>query len=59
MIFGIIKNVDPYNVFWLVNIPVLLKTGFVLQGHIYIILHYLYFAIVNVIMVMYHVQYYF
>ncbi len=40
MIFGIKKiyNFDPYNVF-LANvtiIPVLLKTGFVLQGHMHI-----------------------
>ncbi len=32
-----IDNFDPYNVFLAIatNIPVLLKTGFVLQGHIY------------------------
>ncbi len=32
-----IYNFDPYNVFLAIatNIPVLLKTGFVLQGHIY------------------------
>ncbi len=39
MIFGIkekINNFDPCNVFLSIatNIPVLLKTGFVLQGHI-------------------------
>ncbi len=39
MIFGIkekIYNFDPYNVFLAIatNIPVLLMTGFVLQGHI-------------------------
>ncbi len=40
MIFGIkekIYNFDPYNVFLAIatNIPQRLKTGFVLQGHIY------------------------
>ncbi len=32
-----IDNFDPYNVFLAIatNIPVLLKTGFVLQGHTY------------------------
>ncbi len=38
MIFGIINlnNFDSYNVLLAIatNIPVLLKTGFVLQGHI-------------------------
>ncbi len=31
-----IYNFDPYNVFFVIatNIPVLLKTGFVVQGHI-------------------------
>ncbi len=31
-------NFDPYNVFLAIatNIPVLLMTGFVLQGHIYV-----------------------
>ncbi len=42
MIFGIkkkINNFDPYNVLLAIatNIPVLLMTAFVLQGHIYII----------------------
>ncbi len=46
MIFGIKEkynlNFDPYNVLLAIatNIPVLLKTGFVLQGHIYM---YIYF----------------
>ncbi len=40
MIFGIKKNIfnfDPYNVLLAIatNIPMLLKTGFVVQGHIY------------------------
>ncbi len=40
MIFGIkekYNNFDPYNVFLAIatNIPVLLMTGFVVQGHIY------------------------
>ncbi len=44
MIFGIkIKKYyfDPYNLFLAIatNIPVILMTGFVLQGHIYIFLH--------------------
>ncbi len=39
MIFGIKEkndHFDPYNVFLAIatNIPVLLKTGFVVQGHI-------------------------
>ncbi len=31
-----IDNFDPYNVFWAIatNIPVLLMTAFVLQGHV-------------------------
>ncbi len=39
MIFGIIDNFDPYKVLLAIatNIPVLLKTGFVLQDHIYIL----------------------
>ncbi len=41
MIFGIIffvDNFDPYNVLLATatNIPVLLMTGFVLQGHIFV-----------------------
>ncbi len=40
MIFGIKENIynfDPYNVFFAIatNIPQRLKTGFVVQGHIY------------------------
>ncbi len=42
MIFGIkkIDNFDPYNVFLAIatNIPQRLKTGFVVQGHIYVII---------------------
>ncbi len=36
MIFGIKKKIDPYNVLLAIaaNMPVLLKTGFVVQGHI-------------------------
>ncbi len=40
MIFGIILyNFDPYNVFLAIatNMPVLLMTGFVVQGHKYTI----------------------
>ncbi len=38
MIFGIKDHFDPYNVLLAIatNIPVLLMTAFVLQGHIYI-----------------------
>ncbi len=44
MIFGIkekLPNFDPYNVFLAVatNMPVLLMTGFVVQGHIFDDLH--------------------
>ncbi len=44
MIFGIKRKTnyfDPYNLFLAIatNIPVILMTGFVLQGHIYIFLH--------------------
>ncbi len=46
MIFGIIKktkiyNFDPYNVLLAIatNIPVLLKIGFELQGHIFEIIY--------------------
>ncbi len=43
MIFGIKEkyNFDPYNVLLAIatNIPVLLMTAFVLQGHIYIYIH--------------------
>ncbi len=44
MIFGIkekLNNFDPYNLFLAIatNIPKWLKTGFVLQGHIYITKH--------------------
>ncbi len=44
MIFGIKRKkyyFDPYNLFMAIatNIPVILVTGFVLQGHIYIFLH--------------------
>ncbi len=37
MIFGKVDNFDPYNVLLAIatNIPVLLMTAFVLQGHIY------------------------
>ncbi len=44
MIFGIkeIDNFDPCNVLLAIatNIPVLLKTGFVVQGHICISIHW-------------------
>ncbi len=35
MIFVIIYNFDPYNVLLAIAIPVWLKTGFVVQGHMY------------------------